>query len=125
MRARLGYAMDRTLVYVTGGYAFGQFKHSMIDDGYEVIWNQSKVKSGWALGGGVEHAIANNWTVKAEALYMDFGSKGTMAAIYPDEQTNCPADVAACRAKAKDSAWVARIGLNYKFGGPTPVVAKY
>jgi outer membrane immunogenic protein len=32
------------------------------------------VETGWALGGGIEYAITPRASLKAEYLYMDFGS---------------------------------------------------
>jgi outer membrane immunogenic protein len=36
----------------------------------------SDAKVGWTVGAGVEYALTNNWTLKAESIYMDFGSIG-------------------------------------------------
>jgi outer membrane immunogenic protein len=40
-----------------------------------------KVMTGWTAGGGVEVAVAPNWTVKVEGLYADLGSTGTSVAF--------------------------------------------
>ncbi len=55
VRLRGGIAFDRFLAYATGGAAFRDF-----DD------------VGWIAGGGVEYAVANNWTVGVEYLHYDF-----------------------------------------------------
>jgi outer membrane immunogenic protein len=123
VRARLGYAYDRVLVYVTGGYAYGKFEHELtdFDPGEPLfrVWYQNLIKSGWTIGGGGEYAIASNWTIKAEALYINFGSKTTTSNLYEGPFVG----------RVKDDAFVARMGLNYKFGGDpwgkSPVVAKY
>lgn len=62
-RLRGGLASDRFLVYATGGAAFREF-----DD------------IGWVVGGGLEYAIGQNWTVGAEYLYYEFDSGGGGAA---------------------------------------------
>ncbi|HSP50564.1 MAG TPA: hypothetical protein VLN61_10385 [Pseudolabrys sp.] len=36
----------------------------------------------FGAGGGVEYMLARNWTVRAEALYADFGSK-TITVVSP------------------------------------------
>lgn len=75
IRARLGYAFDRFLPYITGGAAYGKTK---ITDNYTNYYGVSNSSSstnwGWTIGGGVEYAITNNWTFKTEYLYVDLGS---------------------------------------------------
>jgi outer membrane immunogenic protein len=80
VRARAGYALDRTLFYVTGGVAFGNFKHREYTAApVALVGSYSNTRVGYALGAGVEHAIANNWTVKAEYMYHNFGSSTALA----------------------------------------------
>ncbi|OYW31626.1 MAG: porin, partial [Azorhizobium sp. 12-66-6] len=69
VRARLGYAFDRVLPYVTGGLAYG--KNTISD----YAWSESNTHVGWVAGAGVEYAITNNWTARAEYMYVDLGSK--------------------------------------------------
>jgi outer membrane immunogenic protein len=52
-RGRVGYAIDRALVYGTGGYAYGGC------DGCSNL-------DGWAAGGGVEYKFNPSWSAKAE-----------------------------------------------------------
>lgn len=74
VRGRLGLAMSRTLLYVTGGAAFGGVKSSWFDAGTTPFGlSVDKTKVGWVAGGGIEHAFAGNWSVRAEALYHDLG----------------------------------------------------
>jgi outer membrane immunogenic protein len=37
------------------------------------IGSVSNTNLGWAAGGGLEYAFANNWSVKLEYLYVDLG----------------------------------------------------
>lgn len=72
IRGRLGLAFDRALVYVTGGAAFAGVTntyHSYF--GYNSIGRST---AGWTAGGGLEYALFNNWSVRAEYRYADFGS---------------------------------------------------
>lgn len=69
VRGRLGYAVDRFLPYVTGGFAYG---------GTELFTGAgraSQVQTGWTLGAGVEYAITNNLTARVEGLYVDLSDK--------------------------------------------------
>ena len=55
LRLRAGYAWDRTLIYATGGLAFGGFDYS-VDTPTSNI-NEDYSAMGYALGGGVEYAF--------------------------------------------------------------------
>jgi len=68
VRGRLGYAWDRALLYATGGVAFGDFNNS--DIAGDSVWN---TRLGWTAGAGVEYALDNNWSLRAEYRYTDFG----------------------------------------------------
>jgi outer membrane immunogenic protein len=68
LRARAGFAVDRFLVYGTGGVAFGGLTAS------NAISSDSATKVGWTLGGGVEAAITNNVTARLEYRYTDLGT---------------------------------------------------
>lgn len=67
LRARLGYAWDRTMLYGTGGLA----------------WNRTSVggfhdtDTGYALGAGIEWAFAPNWSAKVEYMYYNFDNATT------------------------------------------------
>jgi outer membrane immunogenic protein len=74
VRARAGYALDQFLPYVTGGVAFGDEKFSVEVPGIGGA-SQSKTRVGWTAGGGVEYAIDQNWIVRGEVRYTDFGNQ--------------------------------------------------
>lgn len=68
IRARLGFALDRTLIYGTGGLAIARgYINSPIGD-------ESETFTGWTVGAGVEHAFTDNWTARVEYRYSDYGS---------------------------------------------------
>jgi outer membrane immunogenic protein len=80
LRGRAGYALGRFLPYVTGGLALAKN-----DMDYTQTWAiglatletahiaESKLRLGWTAGAGLEYAISDNWGMKAEFLYTDFG----------------------------------------------------
>lgn len=70
IRGRLGYAVDATLLYATGGVAFASLDGLF---GAPLIPGVDDVAVGFAAGGGVEHFIAPSISIKAEYLYMGFG----------------------------------------------------
>ena len=75
IRARAGVAWDRALIYVTGGAAFTGITNGYSNFGIGLfsIENISKTRAGWTVGGGIEYAVTNNWSVRAEYRYSDFG----------------------------------------------------
>ncbi|MCS0493808.1 outer membrane protein [Ancylobacter mangrovi] len=95
VRARLGYAFDNVLPYVTGGLAWG---HNEVKNS-NLGLSSDNTAVGWTVGGGVEYGLTNNWTVKAEYLYMDLGED------YYDS----------IGVKSGLTANVVRAGINYKF----------
>jgi outer membrane immunogenic protein len=99
-RGRLGYAMDRIMVYGTAGGAVSDIKAST----GALSWS-SNTELGWAAGAGIEGAITDNLTAKVEYLFTDYGSS-TCAAVSCGVATNVKFDESMVRA-----------GLNYKFGG--------
>jgi outer membrane immunogenic protein len=78
VRARLGYAIDRFLPYVTGGVSFGDFRFAGgpgISAPFTpslVPW--SKTLTGWNIGAGLEYAITDNWIARVEYRYTDYGN---------------------------------------------------
>ena len=72
IRARAGVALDRALIYVTGGGAFASFTNTYSSFlGYNSI---GKSLAGWTPGAGLEFAVTNNWSIRAEYRYADYGS---------------------------------------------------
>lgn len=68
IRARLGFAFDRFMLFGTLGYAFGQGQ-------YEVAGlSNDQTHGGWTIGAGGEFALDRNWSARAEYLYVDLGS---------------------------------------------------
>ncbi|WP_454915514.1 outer membrane protein [Xanthobacter sediminis] len=103
IRARLGYAFDRFLPYITGGAAYGQVKASIEPSSFAAASSGSSgTEWGWTIGAGVEYAITNNWTFKTEYLYVDLGST-----------TNTAFNVLSLDSDAKFNSLKA--GVNYKF----------
>ncbi len=107
VRARAGFAVDRTLFYVTGG--LGIQGGSFATNGGAGAERYTRM--GWTLGAGVEYAMTQNWTVKAEYSYYNFGTR-TLGPIYTG---TLRADV-----------HTVKLGVNYLFStGPSAVVARY
>lgn len=119
VRGRLGYSFDRLLVFATGGVAFGEVKSSFFQIFPPTITDRgsaSKTRVGWTAGGGLEYALAGNWTAKVEYLYVDLGSFS-----YNSPASDDPRYLWTTTVDTREH--IVRAGINYRFGGP--VVAKY
>lgn len=122
VRGRAGVAFDRGLIYVTGGAAFGELK-TTDTFGFPAAFldatSATTHRTGWTVGAGTEYAFTNNWSVKAEYLYVDLGTVniGLACTAAPCVAVN---DSVVHHRYTEN---IGRIGLNYRFGGP--VVAKY
>ncbi len=101
-RVRAGFAMDRTLFFLTAGYAGMQTTASYTDYTFHTSGWASEWRNGGAFGAGVEYAVTPNITVKGEYLYLPF-SNTTYFAGTPDAETSGL------------SLNVIRAGVNYKF----------
>lgn len=114
LRARGGIAVDRLLLFFTGGWAFGDIQHTSTVPGV-AIDQFTNHRNGLAAGGGIAYAITNNILGKLEYRYYDFGTYSRAGnPLTPNGQL--PYSVASTYS-------VVTVGFDVKFGGP--VVAKY
>ncbi len=125
IRGRLGVAWDRALIYATGGVAFGGFSSDVTVANpffpFFANGNVSNTRVGWTVGGGIQYAITNNWSVRAEYRYTNWGNlrDGTLAPLaFPGVFYN------GSRHLNQNQV---QVGFDYKFDlyAPAPVVAKY
>jgi outer membrane immunogenic protein len=103
VRGRLGAAVDRTLFYVTGGAAWvrNEITLGVAVPGLGVASaSDRQTHFGYAVGGGIEHAILPNWSAKVEYLYLGLGNKTYFGAFNSGD-----IDV-----------HTIKFGLNYRFG---------
>jgi outer membrane immunogenic protein len=114
LRGRLGYAFDRTLIYATGGFAFGGVRDKLSVgepvEGTLAAVKNNQTATGYVFGGGVEYLFNRSWSVKVEYQYVNLGStKLAVSAVDPD-------DVIATSVKVDHTYDTVRLGVNYKFG---------
>jgi outer membrane immunogenic protein len=95
LRARFGYTWDRSLLYVTGGGAYGEQRIGVPGG------TDSQTHFGYTLGAGYEWAFAPNWSAKIEYLFTDLNSEN-----YNPGGVTVPA--------ALDFSTV-KLGVNYRF----------
>ena len=121
LRGRVGMAFSPGWMgFITGGLALTSFRVSnFYNDSFAAppggVENSStnSARAGWTVGGGLEWAIANHWSVKAEYLYLNFGKITTTGFI---SNNNAAAGYAQGLSTSSDlTANIARAGINYKF----------
>lgn len=113
VRGRIGYAFGRILPYATAGLGWARQEVDYFQDFLPNLpgtlvdeLHDTKTYFGWTVGGGVEAAVTDNWTVKVEYLYADLGSKeykGEVTILGP-----YPADIDL-------EVQTVRLGINYRF----------
>jgi outer membrane immunogenic protein len=107
-RLRLGYAIDRLMPFITGGIAVGGVKGTFDSPGNACTCDVDDTTIGWTVGGGVEWAVSDSWSVKAEYLYVDLGKPSisgdnTLGAPGPGVGTD------------NYDFSIARLGVNFNF----------
>lgn len=132
LRGRVGVAFDRVLLYGTGGVAIGGFNTSFRTNygggpvfgpffGHDGFYN---TRVGWTVGGGIEYAVNNNWSIRAEYRYTDFGrATNYLFNSYPV----LPGELFTAVGRHHLIENRVQVGFSYKFvvAPPPPVVAKY
>jgi outer membrane immunogenic protein len=106
-RARVGWAADNLLFYVTGGVAFLEgefsFKETDISDSKDVS------AIGGAVGGGFEWGFTENVSAKLEGLYLFFDDETSLANV----EDGTPGNFIEV-----DDGFVVRAGINLRFNPP-------
>jgi outer membrane immunogenic protein len=101
---RLGYSVGRTLLYVSGGFAWARNHRNFTSGGVVIATtDERETKSGWVIGGGLEYLFAPNWSAKIEYKHFDFGT--TSAFVGGIAPITTPQRI--------DSVL---FGVNYRFG---------
>ena len=94
-RVRAGYDLDGTLLYATGGLAALSADFEADGDSH------GETFIGWTAGGGIEHVVSDSISIKAEALFADFGNENFSLA---GDDTDIDADMV-----------VVRAGISFRF----------
>ena len=114
VRGRLGWALDRTLIYATGGWAYETIDQTYNNPFLNGFLSQriSTDRSGYTIGGGVEYAFSPNWSGRLEYRWTDYGK-------YVSNYSN----LVSIQQHPTDNTIQA--ALIYHFAAPAPVLAKY
>jgi outer membrane immunogenic protein len=142
VRGRLGWLpLANLLVYGTGGFAYGRVEHTgnytlgAVPAGPIIVggvaggfsWDcelggvspcfagaSNRTATGWTAGGGIEYALWQHWSLRAEYLYVNLTNKPlTETAQALGAPGTAPASFNANFNRAGFN--VVRLGLNYQF----------
>jgi outer membrane immunogenic protein len=124
VRGRIGYARDRWWFFVTGGLALADAElrgiqaltqtvqvfrtagpdlvSTTVVAGAPLVGKRGEILYGPTVGGGIEWAFADNWSLRGEYLYADYGRQTVALANGTFFRTDF-------------TTHTARIALNYKF----------
>ena len=91
IRARVGYAFDRFLPYVTGGLAIADIDYGGGPAGGPCC-GYSETSLGWTIGAGVQYAFSNSVSARIEYRFTDYGEEsGGLSPTFPG--VTMPVDV--------------------------------
>ena len=93
LRGRGGFVMNNILIYGTGGLAFGNVRAEVLN------LTENHSAAGWTLGAGAEIGITQNWSAKAEYLYVNLNNSQFALTGLPNGYQFS----------------VVRLGVNYRF----------
>lgn len=110
VRGRAGYAIDRSLFYVTGGFAYGDLNKRTFA-GVPTDFTFNGTATGYVLGGGWEYAFAPNWSAKLEYQYLNLGHHDMVDPTGVNYATTRDLN------NPNDAFHTIRLGINYRFGG--------
>jgi outer membrane immunogenic protein len=115
LRGRLGFTETSVLPYLTGGLALtGFWMPSSFADNVGALGafgsaGNSDQRTGWTVGGGLEWAVNDHWSIKGEYLFVNLGRIAT--SIAPGFAGN-PSGLGVT---SDLNLHVARAGVNFKF----------
>ena len=133
-RCCFGYALDRLLVYATGGLAVTSLKTGgnytfqtligpalapfpgVLPQNFSAAGlGSSQEYYGVTFGGGAEYAFWNNWSLGVEYRFADFGKRNVTLVTAPAAGVLLPATPVTMPVSLFSQQVTAR--LNYRFGG--------
>jgi outer membrane immunogenic protein len=123
LRARVGFASGNTLVYGTGGPAWGKIRNSFATSNTANVFTNTGNEDAWGYraGGGIEQRLGGGFSIGAQYLYTslkddDFRVRagGPAPAGNPFVRTN-PAGTDFARSGDRFNSHSAHVTVNFRF----------
>ena len=122
LTGRVGYAWDRYLVYGKGGVAWAHDRYSITNLNCAAFTTCNLGggidRVGWTAGVGFEWSFAPNWSALVEYNHYGFDSASVSF-------TDPALPGIVMRYDVRQDIDTVKVGINYRFGGPAAVVARY
>jgi outer membrane immunogenic protein len=117
-RGRVGVTAGSALFYATGGFAYGRVGHNYLygigSPANTQAFGLAENQTGWTVGGGAEYAINQNWSVRAEYLFVHLaGSNLDISGLRAINFGPNPPGTNFLR--YHNDLNIARVGVNYRF----------
>jgi outer membrane immunogenic protein len=114
LAARFGWAIDHVLLYgkAGGGWIGNNNGITVTNLATGTTFGSAggnNTRGGWLLGGGVEWAISNNWSIKGEYDYIGLGSRNVAVPVV------LPGGVVDTIGSANRNVQLVKFGFNYSF----------
>ena len=74
-RGKIGYLFNQYLFFVSGGAAFAGTEAKHFVPAGNTLYFDTRVLTGYSLGGGIETFLLNNWIFRVEYLHDHFGTE--------------------------------------------------
>lgn len=116
LKAKLGFASGKTLFYATGGWGWTNADITMditSNGGYQKVASISHTFDGYQVGGGIEHKLGSNMSLRLDYTYTDQGDFVFNTAYTPTSTFQTPAYVETFRSDLR--MHMIRLGVNFHF----------
>jgi outer membrane immunogenic protein len=119
---RSGWAIDNLYIYGKLGVVFGRFDYTQDESSpaFTTTERGRAVIPGVLIGFGFEYGLTPNWTAKFEYNYIDYGNQ---AVDFTNVNCNPACGTDTFSDTVREVKQLAKLGLNYKFGGSSPMSA--
>jgi outer membrane immunogenic protein len=116
LRARAGVALDKTLIYASGGWQWTKaefFATMSSNGGYNKAGSTERTLDGFIIGGGVEHKFSDTVSARLDYAYADQGRTSYVTSYLPGSSFVTPAYTEGLRQDL--DMHLIRVGLNFHF----------
>lgn len=125
-RAGVEDRLGGVTLFATGGLAAARIDNSVtdIDFGMDMparldpddSFRDSSTHFGWTFGVGVEAGLPNDWTLRLEGTYLDFGRRTFFVNESGNNRCGPGGSRSACPYRVENSIGILRLGLIRRFG---------